>query len=598
MIKKKYLLKTFKLIWQFNKWWLLISILIRVISGIYPFITLWITKDLVNGVINLIKDNTDIKGIINLLILQTVLTIFISTLKNIQIILDEEAELKFDYYIGKIVYQKSLTVPYYYFEYSDFYNHHDRINGNFGNKIMEPIRKILDTIESFINALSYIGFLWFIHWMLVLLSIVTAIPLLKFQNSYSQKKFFLMRFQTPVAREINYIGYLLHNHQHNKEIRLFGIGDYLLNRWVTMYKKNSKDMINLLKRERTGQIILDLITNIIYGFSGLFVVLLIKKQRIGVGEFVTVGQAFLGAQSSINKTSINISKVYEKHLYLKDLFDYLDFNISTNTLPKYDLNFPHQHKGIKVEKMSFNYPNSNLKVLNNVNFEIKPGERIAIVGENGSGKTTLIKCIMGLYKANEGNIFINGRNIDNYNLSDLYKKISVIFQDFNRYAFSINDNILFGDITLNKDDKKIVEVIDEVGLQKFIEDLPDKYDTKLGKVLGEGVDISGGQWQRIALARALLRNSEIIILDEPTSALDPQTELAFFDKINKIIKNKSVLFISHRMASAKMADRIIVMKNGQIIEEGTHDELFNLRQEYYSMYNAQAKWYDLTVKSY
>ncbi|XIH46996.1 hypothetical protein C1N65_28705 (plasmid) [Priestia aryabhattai] len=249
---------------------------------------------------------------------------------------------------------------------------------------------------------------------------------------------------------------------------------------------------------------------------------------------------------------------------------------------------------IEIKNATFYYPNSNRLVLDNINLTINAGERIAIVGENGSGKTTLIHCLMGLYELKKGSILINGIDINSLDIEALRRNFTVIFQDFMRYAFSVRENIIIGDVENKNDESRMYYAGEKSGISSFVESLEDGYDTPLGKIFEDGSDLSGGQWQKIAIARSVFRNSDVIILDEPTSALDPRSEYTVYKQFEDLTKGRIAIYISHRLAYTKDVDKIIVLKNGRVMEEGNHNDLMNLREIYYEMFSTQSQAYNTT----
>ncbi|WP_128896265.1 ABC transporter ATP-binding protein [Longirhabdus pacifica] len=586
----------FKVIWQRSKLWFTFSILVRIIEGLLPLATLYITKELIDEVAAYVQgaQGSDINTIIVLILLEFAIVFFKSMLSMLTGLLDTYTEIRLDYYFSKKVSLKSIRVPLTYFELPDFYHHLERIRGDYGNRVMGPVRSVLEIGRSIITLGSYLFFLFTIHWSIAILSLVAAVPIYRIQAKYGSAKFHLMRFQTPAAREASYTSALLNDRDASKEVRIFSLGNYLINRWKKIYWLNNNQMFKLIKREKVANLGLETFTAIIYSGCALIVVWLLKTSKIGIGQFVTMGQAIQGAQTSMNIISFSLASIYEQFLYIDDLFKFLEYEQKEYN-PKQIENptsFPSSlYKGIEVKNISFTYPGSSKKVLDDVSFHIKPGEKIAIVGENGSGKTTLVKCLMGLYPISKGTITFDDVEIETIDKQDLYRNTTVIFQDFTTYAYTVKENIVFGDIEQEEDDAKLKRVAEQTGVDTFVQQLPDKYETRLGKFLFEGEDLSGGQWQRIAMARALYREAKIVVLDEPTAALDPQTELEVFNQFKNLSADKTTLFISHRMAAAKMADRIFVMKEGKLLEVGTHEELINKRQEYYRMFNMQAKWY-------
>ncbi len=484
-----------------------------------------------------------------------------------------------------------MKIPYEYFEDPEFHNQYHRVKSIRGSTIISPIKSVLDIMQYSISLLSYLYFLLYVHWSLVLVSLVAAIPMFLVQAKYGNKKFFLMRFQTPIAREATYLNSLICNRESNKEVRLFGLEDHFLKKWSYLFKENNSRMFKLIKKEKTANIYLDMSTSLLYGGAALIVVWLLKNNKLSIGDFVATGQAVQGAQRSINSISSNLARVYEQGLYIEDLYQFLQIEENDSGNKTAELQLPLE-KGIRIENLYFNYPNSHQEILKKVSLNIAPGERVAIVGENGSGKSTLVKCLIGLYSNYRGSILYDNQDIKEFDRQSLYRNTSVIFQDFVKYAFTIKENITLGKIEEANDQEKLFSVGKKSGLEYLSERFKNGYDTRLGKAFSDSEDISGGQWQKVALARILFKDASIIVLDEPTSSLDPQSELETFNKFIELTQNKTTIFISHRMAAARMSDKIIVMSQGEIVETGTHNELMNHKKEYYKMYNMQAKWYE------
>ncbi|WP_230077868.1 ABC transporter ATP-binding protein [Brevibacillus sedimenti] len=313
---------------------------------------------------------------------------------------------------------------------------------------------------------------------------------------------------------------------------------------------------------------------------------------MSIGDFIAIIQAIQGTQGTLNRISTLLAKLYEEKLYIKDFYQFFEIKEPRIEINKGQEPFPTPiQRGITFENVSFRYIHGDRDVLSNVSFHINPQEKIAIIGQNGSGKTTLIKCLMGLYPPLHGQIKIDGKNIFDIDQKQLLSNITVIFQDFIRYHLTVRENIAVGDIKRMDDWERIQAVAKVSGTDSFIQQFALGYETPLGRLLVDGEDLSGGQWQKIALARALFRDSQVVILDEPTASLDPIAEMEIFQNFKLLADKKIAIFISHRMAASRMADRIIVMKEGKIVEMGTHEELMELRQEYYHMYTMQAQWF-------
>lgn len=293
-------------------------------------------------------------------------------------------------------------------------------------------------------------------------------------------------------------------------------------------------------------------------------------------------------QNSVNSITTNISNIFENGLYLKEYFSFIEEKhilADDTSLMK----FPNSiKKGITVNHLTFNYNQNSQPVLNDITLNVNVGEKIAIVGENGSGKSTLVKCLLGIYPISQGEILIDDVPINNFSQDELNNNISILFQDFIKYPYTVSENIGFGQISQIKNSELIKEVAKRTGADLFIDNLKMKYDTYLTQILYEGEDLSGGEWQKLALSRSIMRNSQILILDEPTSAMDPRSESDFYKNFREICNDKTTIFISHKLISLDFADRIIVMKSGNIIESGSLSELLEKNGEFKKLYSLQA----------
>lgn len=594
----KYFIRAIKYIWERGTWWLILTIIFNIILGLIPIAIIWVSKELINSVADLIqKQHSNYYYALMLLLLQFGIVIFQSLLRNFQTYINRRFEINLEHDLQESISIKSTSAPLKYFDMPEFYNHLNRIELNPGQKLLTPIRALIDVGRGVITVSSYLVFLFTIHWSLILLSTLISIPILIVHSKYGRKRFELLLFQTPENREARYITYLLKNREVAKEIRVFGLAEYLINRWSIKYNKMANESLNLLKKNQVANVSLDALSGIFYVISAGIIIWLIRIKPIQIGDFVAISQAVQGTQATIKEISTNFAKVYEENLYIKDLFDFLDYEFPDNNNSIYKKPFPYPlNEGIKFENVSFKYIGSERVVLKNINFEIKPGEKVVLVGENGSGKTTLVKCLMGLYSVSEGSILIDSVNITDIDKVELRKSITTIFQDYMRYSFSIKDNIGFGNIEKINNKSEIINVSKKSGVDDFVKYLDEEYETYLGRNLYEGVDLSGGQWQKIALARALFGDGQIIILDEPTSALDPIAEREVFKQFEELTKDKTAIFISHRLSVAKSADKILVMKDGQIIEIGNHEQLMDIKGEYYKMFKAQSHSYTVNNK--
>lgn len=579
----------FRFIWENEKKWVIFTFLLSTISGLMPLLFLNLSKHIINEVSNLIQNiSQNITLVFLLVISQLLITVLFFSLTKWKEVFDQEFETRVKHSLQYKVLERNSTVPFVYFNNQEFYNRSVKVNFGSGH-VISFIKGWFSLIEAILSVVSLLIFLFSIHWAIVVTCVIFSIPYLLFNLKSGKDKFNLVSEQTPLTREINYYSYLLRERYAAKEIRLFNLANYFLKKWSTKYLENSVLSIRLIRKQKFIELGIDTLLAFFYCGVSLTMIWLAKNGRLSIGEFVAIAQAIQSFQSSVKRVYSVIGLQFENLLHIKEFIQYFKNDLLKVT--NGTLDFPNTNEqSISFKNVSFSYPENSRLILKNISLDIASGEKIAIVGHNGSGKSTLALCLSGLLPITNGSISIGGVNIDNIKINELNKKISVIFQDFVRYSLSVKENILFGDIELT-DNNRLVEVAKISGVDKFVNRFQEKYDTYLGKTLKDGEDLSGGEWQKIAIARAMLRDSPIIILDEPTAALDPIAEMDIFESFNNITKGKTVIYISHRMASAKFADRIIVMKNGEIVETGTHQELINLNGEYQKMYTSQAKWY-------
>ncbi|WP_421381867.1 ABC transporter ATP-binding protein [Bacillus salacetis] len=586
-----YFKKVTSLLIAHAKGWILARVLSSIILGLIPYISLWVTENLVNGIVDILSNDSSIGDLSYFLLILLGVQATPLIISSLLIIIDVKYENLLNLHIQKKVSYKATSVPISYYDLPDFHNKLSRLDGNLGARLMNPVSSYMDMLKNALAIFSVVFYLIEIHWGLIVLNCLAAVPLIFFQNRYGKKQFELMVSQTPDIRMSRYFNSLLNNRSSVKEVRIFGLRDYFLKRWSDLFIKTNNESYHLTKRLESFQAGFQFLNSVLYVISVIFTIFIIQSRSMGVGAYVAVTQSMTTFLINMKMLGMNISKVYKQQLYIKDLFDFLQYTEGAVEIGMNKELVGKGKEGIRFKNVQFKYPMSDKYVLNNISFSIRPGEKIAIVGANGSGKSTLVKCLMGMYTPTEGEILIEGINIRDIKEESLHKKMTVILQDFIKYNLSIYENIAVGNIEDFDNREKVKRVAEATGIDHVANQLKEGYEAVLGKIYVKGEDLSGGQWQNLALSRALFKEGEIFILDEPTSALDPKAELEVFEKFEELSKNKTTIYISHRMASARLADRIIVMEKGRIVEEGTHDELTRKQGLYFTMYNAQAKWY-------
>jgi ATP-binding cassette subfamily B protein len=310
-----------------------------------------------------------------------------------------------------------------------------------------------------------------------------------------------------------------------------------------------------------------------------------------LGQYVALAEAFTAANGQLMSISSNLALIYQNVLFSREIFTFLE--LTEDSQPPGTLSPPKRmKKGIEADNIAFLYPGSPNPVIQNIHLRIDPGQKVAIVGDNGAGKSTLVKCLLGLYSLSNGSITYDGIDIRDLDPSELRKRVTAVFQDYVRYQCTVRENIGFGDVDRLHDDSWLEAAAAQSGSDEVIEGLKDRFEAMLGPTFDGGRELSQGQWQRIAISRAYFRDADIVILDEPTASMDPITEAAIFENFLRIAEGKTTILISHRLGICKAVDVIFVMKNGQIIERGTHEELLRLGGEYHRMFQLQSKWYE------
>ncbi len=488
------------------------------------------------------------------------------------------------------IIRKAAELDLYQFEDADFYDKLERARRQTTSRTV-LMGQVLTQVQDVLTLVFLmVGIIVYSPWLILILSI-SVIPAFLGESHFNRNSYSLTQSWTPQRRELDYLRYIGASDETAKEIKLFGLSDFIATRFETLsdefYNANRK----LSVERATFGGLLSAIGTISYYGAYVYILWQTAVGLITVGTLTFLGGSFQRLQSLLQGLVARLSRISESALYLKDLFEFFDLQ---PMIADHDtaLEFPRPVRhGFVFEDVGFQYPGSKKWAVRHISFTLAPGEKLALVGENGAGKTTLVKLLARLYEPSEGRILLDGRDLRDYQLESLRSAIGVIFQDFIRFQFSAGDNIGVGEVGKMTQRAHVESAASKSLADTVISTLPGGYEQVLGKRFHGGVELSGGQWQKIALGRAYMKDAELLILDEPTSALDARAEHEVFERFSALLQGKAAVLISHRFSTVRMADRILVLNGGEIEEVGSHAELLTKGGKYAELFELQAAGY-------
>lgn len=491
-----------------------------------------------------------------------------------------------------ILHAKSIAVDLDYYENPEYQDtlHRAQREGPF--RPTQIVNNLMGLAQSTVSLLAMAGLLLTFHWTVALVLFLAAAPGILVRIRYSRVMFDWQRGKTADERLAMYYNYILTGNTYAKEVRLFAIGDEIADRFGRVRERLRRERLSISRKRAVADVIAQAMgTLAVFGTLG-FIAYRAISGAITLGDMVMFFQAFQRGLGYLRQMLRGLADLYENNLFVSYFYDFLDVAARIRE-PESPLPVPpgFQH-GLAFEQVWFGYPRTGRTILKDISFTIAPGEVVALVGANGSGKTTIAKLMCRLYDPDQGHITMEHISLDRFSTAALRKEISVIFQDFAQYHLTAADNIRFGNIDLPPEDMAAVrQAAKAAGIDTVIEQMPYQYRTILGKLFAEGMELSIGQWQMIALARAFLRNARLIVLDEPASSLDPHAEYMIFNRFRELLDKRSALLISHRFSTVSLADRILVLKEGRLIESGDHAALMRQNGYYADLYKKQTQRY-------
>ena len=582
----------FNLVWQTSKGLTIANCLLRIVRSATPVAILYVGKLIIDEVIRIshVHGTTSHTHLWTLVAAEFGLAIISDALTRAITLMDSLLGDLFSNHTSVKIMEHAATLDLDQFENSQFYDKLERARQQTtGRTIL--LSQVLSQVQDLITmGFLAAGLLTFNPWLILLL-LVAIIPAFIGESYFNDRSYALSRRQTPQRRELDYMRYIGASDETAKEVKLFDLSGFLINRFKTLANRFYADNKKLAISRSAWGAFFAMLGSIGYYGAYLFIIVKATGGSITIGDLTFLAGSFRQLRSLLEGILIRFTSVSQGAVYLKDFFDF--FTIKPRiTQPARPLPFPKPiRQGFVFENVGFKYSNSSKWANRHLSFTLHPHEKLALVGENGAGKTTLVKLLARLYDPTEGRILLDGVDLREYDLNELRINIGVIFQDFIRYQLSVAQNIAVGHIQEQDERPLIIASAEQSLAHPMIETLPDKYDQALGRRFNQGVELSGGEWQKIALARAYMKDAQLLILDEPTAALDARAEYEVFQRFADLTKGKMAVLISHRFSTVRMADRILVLDKGQLLEIGSHEELLAVNGRYAELFHLQARGY-------
>ena len=580
-----------KIVWESGPPVVIFGLVSRVFSSLLPVLLLWITKLIIDGIVHAVSNHQAVGPRFWWLVAaEFTLAVLNSFLVRTIDYSDSLLADKYTRHVSIRVLEHASSLDLLAYEDPIFYDRLERARVQATDRLV-MIQAVGRLVQQAITTITLsVSIMFFSPWLMLLL-IVGVVPAFMGESHFAFLGYAKNFRQTPLHRQLDYLRVLGGSKEAAKELKLFGLRKFLIERFTTLSDEIYAENIGLSRRKLIAGSLLSMVGTMGYYSAYVFVIWRTVNGGLSIGTLTFLAGAIQQASSNIQQIFSTIAAIGDQALFLTDLLAFFKMEPTIRSKPN-ALPAPRPIKqGVEFRNVSFSYPGNSRLILDHINFQLHPTERLALIGENGQGKTTIVKLITRLYDPTEGQILLDGVDLRDYDLEDLHREMGVIFQDFMRYEMTAAENIAVGRVEELKNPELLRIAAHKSMADATIERLPKGYDQMLGRRFEQGVDISGGEWQKVALARAYLRNAQILILDEPTAALDARSEFEVFQRFAELTAGKMALFISHRFSTVRSADRIIVLENGKIAEEGSHEQLSRLGGRYAEMFEMQASSY-------
>ncbi len=581
----------FKLVWKTSPSLTFFNALLRIVKSAIPVAILYVGKLIIDQVVHLSQNSGNSHALLwKLVIAEFLLAVLSDALSRATTLVDGLLGDLFSNHTSIKIMEHAAILDLDQFEDSVFYDKLERARQQTTGRTV-LLSQVLSQLQDLITmGFLAAGLIVFNPWLIVLL-FIAVIPAFLNESYFNDKTYLLSRRQTPERRELDYLRYIGASDETAKEVKIFDLSDFLAGRFRFLSDKFYQENKRISVKRSVWGTVFSLLGSLGYYAAYVFIIAKTITGKLSIGDLTFLAGSFRQLRSLMEGVLSRFTSVSQGAIYLKDFFDFFDIQPKIK-LSKDARPFPNPIQcGFTFENVGFKYINSTRWANRHLNFTLKIGEKLALVGENGAGKTTLVKLLARLYDPTEGRILLDGHDLKEYDLAEVRTKIGVIFQDFLRYQMTVSHNIATGNIKEKENKELIINSAKQSLADALVEKLPNKYEQALGKRFNQGVELSGGEWQKIALARAYMKDAQLLILDEPTAALDARAEYEVFERFAELTKGKTAVLISHRFSTVRMADRILVLNKGEILEEGSHEQLLKKNGHYAELFHLQAKGY-------